>query len=93
MSVAIPSVEPSRVDKSTSVVLEVRTELTCWTFPVEVASGWRKDIVPLDWLVLSGVSAYAVARAVTGYGEWEVLFVTTAISVDDSAGTVVPVGK
>lgn len=82
----VPSVEPSHVDKSISVVLGVGTELTCWTVPVEVDSGWGKDIVPLDWLVPSGVSEYVVARASAGYGEYEVLFVTTAVSVDDSAG-------
>lgn len=93
LSIVVPSVEPSHVDKSISVVLEVRTELTCWTFLVEVDSRWRKDIVPLDWLVPSGVPEYIVARASTGYGEGEMLFVTTTVSVDDSAGTTVPVDK
>lgn len=81
------------MDKSISVILEVRTELTCWTFPVEVDSGWRRDIVPLDWLIPAGVPEYVVARASEGYGECEMLSVTTAVPVDDSAGTAVRVGR
>ena len=61
MSIVVPSAEPSHVDKSISVVLEVRTELPCWTFSVEVDSGWKKDIGPLDWLVCSGVPEYVAA--------------------------------
>lgn len=89
----VPSLEPSHVDNSILVVLEVGTELACWTLPVEVDSGWRKDIAPLDWLVPSGVPEYVVARAPTGYGEREMLFVMTAVSIDDSPGTMVPVDK
>lgn len=34
MSTVVLSVDPNHVDKSISVVFEVRAELTCWTFPV-----------------------------------------------------------
>lgn len=96
VSTVVPSVEPNHVDKSISVVFEVRTELTCWTLPVvpmEVDSGRKEDVVSLDWLILSGVPEYVLDQASAGCGECEMLFVTSAISVDDSAVVMFPAGK
>lgn len=95
MSIVVPSVEQNHVDKSISVVLGVRTGLTCWTFPagsVEVDSERREDIVP-DWMVPSGVLEYVLTQASAGYGKYEILLVATTISIEDTDGTMVPLGR
>lgn len=63
VSTVVPPVELSHVDMSISVVLGVRTRLTCCTFPVGpigIDSESRESTVPLDWLVPSGVPEYVL---------------------------------
>lgn len=52
-----------------------------------------EDTIPLSCLVPSSVPECGLTQASAGYGEGGILFVATAISVADSAGTMVPVGR
>lgn len=60
--------------------------------PLEVDSGRREAIDPLDWLVPSGVSEYVLAQASAGYEDNEILIRATSISVEDFLGSVVLMG-